>query len=493
MTLDTITKTLNFGRIASVNTRRCSSIACALVLLALNPAAAQNKTADTPTSAAAKASAGALDKLPDFISRSLPSDTPLIVGSRFMNEPPPALSIMRFFKHNKISASEINREVPPNTLFKIPMSLIEGKSVFIQVISLTGTAEMRMAEGAAPSKLTKGSRIPELATLSTGDKSNLRLALPDGSVMSVLNNSRLTISKLQQLSGTDIFQIEISQVTGRLETKVSPLKSAASSFNIRSERTVTGVRGTEFNVSDRNGENAVVEVPEGAVALNDKVGKTVALPVGFGSYVVDSQASDKIPLLTQPRLINSDRKQKDAAAELQFTQQAGAAATRIDITNNANPGESLISSVLDKAVWPAQSLSAGDYTAQVRAIDPNGLQGYPLTLKVSARGGDDPRIEPVLKWVSDTQSLFIQETRPGVSTLTADKKAPQRYALELKAGGNTASAVERRYIESSNRHIPLETLTTGHHQVRVAKVIAAGATQAEVLGSFSDWLAVFKP
>ena len=457
---------------------------------------ASNVPGSAPSSAAAQYEANT-SPLPDFITRAGANDNPLSVGLRFINSPPPAASLQRFFKHNQVSPSAVTKTVAPSTVFKVPMDMIDSSPGFVKVLALKGKAFVRLKDSTQDTPLAVGSVIPESATVSTRSQSTTRLGLPDGSVMSVLDNSSLQFSKLRQLMGTDIFQIEVSQVLGRLETKVSPLKSAAASFNIRSPRTVTGVRGTQFNVSDYTGQNAVVEVPEGAVALQDQGARSVALPAGYGSYITAASASDAIPLLAPPQLVKS-YKQLPAGDVTLGLFQPGSATTRMDIARADNPTEALTYTQTAQAAWPA-ALSQGEYLATVRSVDANGLHGYAQTLKITGSEALNRNLEPRLKWVADMQSLVVDanatayalEIRPNTSL----NKVTDLNAIGAQGAQTALSSKLNTTTEypASQKTISLESLPSGKHLVRVANKVTDARTGQQSMGYFSPWVQIYIP
>ena len=493
-----------------INRRFCHSIKWTLVAYAMLSGAAslaQTKVSESnKTNAKSTIQAKQANKLaePEYIVRALKGDTPLSIAQRFYRYPAPAADLANFFKRNKISGQAIHKVVAVNTPFTVSVASIHTIPVFATVISLAGAVSyslpMRDGKNGDAIKIDAASQIPESAMVSTGVASGLKLRLPDGSIVSVLDNSTFRLAQLKQLVGTDIFQIELSDLKGRLETKVTPLRSQAGTFNIKSQRTITGVRGTQFNVSDRTGGNAVVEVLEGAVALTDLGDGAVSLLPGFGSYVRDRQASAPTPLLDQPDIHRIGPILQQIYQPVSVDQANGTVAVRMDIYLANDPDQKVLHSTQGKLNWPTE-LKDGEYIAAIRSVDRNGLNGEPVFTRLTI---NHKILAPELAWVGATQSLSIDHPHHDGALLLEQR--PFELGTQKPQAKTDAKAlplnVQRRILDGKTRHISIEDLPSGHHEIRAASVLPAARVTSDTspasiaasnMGYFSPWIHIFKP
>lgn len=125
-------------------------------------------------------------------------------------------------------------------------------------------------------------------TCSTGnDVKNMKVNLPDGSVISLNRNSELTYRTTFGKKGRNV------ELKGEAYFEIS--HDAAKPFIISAGEANVKVVGTSFNVITRNAENAVeVFVTTGKVMLNDNSGaKSIALEPGYVGKM-NAKTSEKI-------------------------------------------------------------------------------------------------------------------------------------------------------------------------------------------------------
>jgi len=129
-----------------------------------------------------------------------------------------------------------------------------------------GTAT-RTRAGAPAATLTVGAEVEDHDTLETGDKSRLEVELADGSVLRLGARGRLVVDSVTPVETS--FRVKLTLALGELWSKVTRKVGPDAGYEVHTDRSVAGVRGTEFVVEA--GDEHEVEVLEGKVevALRD--------------------------------------------------------------------------------------------------------------------------------------------------------------------------------------------------------------------------------
>jgi hypothetical protein len=97
--------------------------------------------------------------------------------------------------------------------------------------------------------------LPPWETLGTGDvietgkAGKIVLKLPDGSKLVIGENSRIVIKELGEVEVTKAPKNTFELVRGKIRAIVKPFVSRDSVFNIETNNTTAGVRGTDFGVT----------------------------------------------------------------------------------------------------------------------------------------------------------------------------------------------------------------------------------------------------
>ncbi|MFK7850355.1 MAG: FecR domain-containing protein [Akkermansiaceae bacterium] len=169
----------------------------------------------------------------------------------------------------------------------------------VLVAKAIGKVEATHPKNKSPKLLKARDRLTEKHTVNVGPSSSATLAFSNGSIISLLENSSLEISKFLQ----DPFSTPLSMAMAEEEPSVSTtelnLKNSevicnakklrideGSSYSINTPVGAAGIRGTIFAVSylpDANGKNNGVytlSVTEGQVAFTDKDGNVTIVNEG---------------------------------------------------------------------------------------------------------------------------------------------------------------------------------------------------------------------
>ncbi len=338
---------------------------------------------------------------PNYIYRAKKTDTPRAIAFEFLEHAQSATVRKQFFALNRIAAHQGQKSVAEGQAFTIPVAWMYAKPVTATLLSAVGQVQVSHEQGALQSVNSDTMLgLGEGGVLVTGAQSFAKLALPDGSVVSVEPHSRVVLETLRQYASSDIFNIQIYLNKGRVDSQVKPLTSSASTYFIRSKRLSTGVRGTRFAVSDGDSSQTeaasshrlgLIEVLEGAVAVASPSKGALPTAQGFGRTIERAEPSEAIALLAQPQWQCAAAEQASSPANTQTTvallAPELARSMIVDVyqgslrsIKTALPMERRVLQLPPQATGKAQTVSLdlpeGNYTLAASALDSSGLQGY---------------------------------------------------------------------------------------------------------------------
>ncbi|HUJ25449.1 MAG TPA: FecR family protein [Myxococcales bacterium] len=133
-------------------------------------------------------------------------------------------------------------------------------------LALAAVMQVTFVEGpvtANQQPLTMGTELHEGDTVATAEGGRVEIALPEGAVIRLGENSRL---RLQAYQPQKAFNAKL--FIGNLWTKVHKL-IAGETYLVETENGVAGVRGTEFRVEVEQGKPDLLRVYEGVVQMGD--------------------------------------------------------------------------------------------------------------------------------------------------------------------------------------------------------------------------------
>ena len=154
------------------------------------------------------------------------------------------------------------------TLFSLlcagaPMSVAHAGAT---VTYLTGKAEVKSSGKAAWKTVKKGVSLREGHTVRTSKKTRVELKFRDGSIMRVGPESKMTVNAAK-FEGKTRSKVSVRLWVGKVWSKVVKAARGTSSFEVRTENAVGGVRGTSFAVFAAADASAIVRVYAGSVGV----------------------------------------------------------------------------------------------------------------------------------------------------------------------------------------------------------------------------------
>jgi hypothetical protein len=330
-----------------------------------------------------------------YIYRAKSGDTPESIAFEFLAGAADKTVRNKFYAHNRLLKIDKNRSLAINHPLNIPTDWMYLKPVDAVITHTTG--QVQISQKSTNNLLFTPPRpnqiIEEGTVIRTQLDSFMVVQLPDGSRLSIAPSSEVVLEKLRRYANSDIFKINIHLNQGRVESDVKPLTHQASDYSVRSRRLTTGVRGTQFNVSDDSNGKASTEVLDGLVQLADASNKPKPIPKGFGSVVVKDRASDLIVLLEAP-VWRCEAGEHSVSKPLPIFFNAQPASYRVNVFA-ADTGQPI--SEFQSLQLP-NTIPAGRYKLTVRGVDDNGLQGYGSDQTVLIQDTNEPS---ATRWAFD--------------------------------------------------------------------------------------------
>jgi hypothetical protein len=141
------------------------------------------------------------------------------------------------------------------------------------VARVTGTVTATLPDGSTVT-LTEGTKLPQGATITTGDKSEAYLVNHGDTTSVITANSVVEIAELSTTSaGGKVTELKttLDLKSGNLVAKLNPAKKSVNQYSVRTPKGVAAARGTVFTVS-YNGTNYSIAVVNGNVFIQPNTG-----------------------------------------------------------------------------------------------------------------------------------------------------------------------------------------------------------------------------
>jgi hypothetical protein len=399
-------------------------------------------------------------------------DTLIGIGLRYLVDPEDWVEVQ---ERNRVSNP---RRLRPGSILLIPLELLKLQPVPAKVVEARGKVEV-MRQGAAQwAPIQSGEALRVGDRINTGESSTATLGFADGSGLLLLSNSDLIMKALSALPASEIAATEVRLDKGRVETKVKPLKSRASKYEVETPIVHMGVRGTDFRVSlDPQHPTARAEVLEGEVNAANGLGQ-VAIPKDFGAVAEENKPpSPPIALLDAPGLKSIASRVERIPVLLRWEASPEAIGYRVQITDDKSFNAILAENVVAATEVKMRDLPDGRYILRVRAIDKNGLEGKNAEGEFEVKARPFP---PVLRAPSNKSTA--RGDKPEFAWTESEEAA--RYHLQVATDAEFKSLVVDEPSAAKTIIAAQKALPPGDYFWRVASLRASGEA-----GPFSDPIA----
>ncbi len=137
------------------------------------------------------------------------------------------------------------------------------------VARVTGTVTATLPDGSTVA-VTEGTKLPQGATITTGDKSEAYLVNHGDTTSVITANSVVEIAELSTTSAggkVTALKTTLDLKSGNLVAKLNPAKKSVNQYSVRTPKGVAAARGTVFTVTYK-GEKYSIAVVNGVVSIS---------------------------------------------------------------------------------------------------------------------------------------------------------------------------------------------------------------------------------
>ncbi len=326
----------------------------------------------------------------------------------------------------------------PGTQLRIPMEWLAINPAVAQVEALTGQATLTTDGGETTTPLKKGDEIGLGARIQTGEASSLAVRFADGSLVSVFERSIVDFDHLSAYGDNAMIDTRLRLQQGRVDTRAQKAQGPGSRFEIETPAAISAVRGTRYRTSHSTERDAsTVEVLEGGVGVTG-ANTTRSVGAAFGLAAQPERPPDPPrPLLAAPSVDPIPRRIDQLNRALTWAAIGGAVAYRVTIADTADFTTVRWQRLASTARVALPDLANGRYFVQVRAVDPEGIEGLDTVEPIHIATHPIPPLPiaptdaavlrgaiPELRWTASAEAASYRlqlSDRPDFTTLLIDR------------------------------------------------------------------------
>jgi len=377
-------------------------------------------------------------------------------------------SVRYWLRIQKLNNVDLDREIPPGTRLRFPLSILKHQPASAGVLQVRGQAALRRAGADQDEPVQVGARLLSGDRVTTGADGNLTLAFADGSRLLVLADSDVVMDHLSAWGTTGMVDTRIRLQEGRVDTRVQPARGPGSRYNIITPAAVAAVRGTAFRVAADAAQDVMrSEVTDGTVGVGDDA-RSTAVPAGYGLVAEAGKPPGKPRELLPPVNLSSlPEVQRRLPLVFTWPPLDGARGYRIQIAPNTEFDALLVDQTTTHATAAWNDLPNGRYAVRVRGIDAVGLEGLDKIRQfdVAARP-----FAPVS--TSPADAGIVHTATPSFSWPTSPHD--QAYRIQLARDADFSAPIIDRRLDAG-RYRPKPALTPGTYYWRVAALDPQGS------------------
>lgn len=367
------------------------------------------------------------------------------------------------------------QELPPGMKLRIPIAWLKGQPTAARVLSVQGTAEVKIAFTGRTIMATTDLLLHSGDEIRTGSDSSVSVEFGDGSRLLIQANSFLVMDTLSTYGDTHMVDTRLRLQQGRVDSQVTPRRSSRTRYEILTPAAASAVRGTHYRLGmDAGDATARAEVLEGTVEIRG-ARKTRTVAEGFGTLATTGKPpAAPISLLASPVVADLPPVVTRSPIQLGFPALEGATAYRAQIAPTEQFETLLFDAISTAPAVRGPDLPDGDYVLRIRGIDAKGLEGHDAVHRFRLHARPEP---PFLIKPAD-QSAVLEHA------LVFEWAEPQNaaaYHFQLAEDERFTTLVFDLPKYAKPNLTPDRTLEPGRYFWRVATLDTTGR-----VGPFSD-------
>jgi len=358
------------------------------------------------------------------------------------------------------------RKLQPGAQLQIPLDWLRWTVLQVEVV------HVRAAVTSNRGPLAVGLRLEQGDSFDTGAQGALTLRFADGALAAFAPQTRATLGLAREAPFGGVTSTRIDLEQGAVETTVTPLRTPASRFDIRTPRVVTAVRGTRFRVA-QDDQASRHEVLEGRVQAQGEHPGAVEIAQGSGLRAQGGQLGDVVRLLPAPDLSAIPQRIERISQLLQVPAMAGATGWRWQVARDGAFLQREQEARTIGPTWLLAGLPDGVYQLRVRGADAQSLEGADAQVGFVLQARPEPplRVSP-----SDGASVLA-----GTPLVWADVSGSPRHRLQVAGDAQFVDRVVDQAGIRGARHGFEPALAPGLYHWRLATERADGS-----LGPWGD-------
>lgn len=274
----------------------------------------------------------------------------------------------------EINGVDEPRGIPPGSRLDIPLRLLRLDPATATLVD--GRGSFTLVRDGAAATAVPGDALHVGDRLVTGADSSAVVRFADGSTLILGSDSELVLDRLGQYRGTGMVDTRLRLERGRLDTAVEPAAGSGSRFEIWTPPAVSSVRGTDLRLGlDPAAERSATEVLRGRVdvAALETVRRVAA---GFGTVTRQGEPpSPPRPLLPPPALDDLPSSLERLPLRLPMPPLDGAERFRVAVAEDDGFQRLVFEELVPAGSAARLDLPDGTYTARLRGIEADGLEG----------------------------------------------------------------------------------------------------------------------
>ncbi len=357
-------------------------------------------------------------------------------------------------KYNKLKNPQL---ITPGQVLHLQLPWLKNAPAEAVIDALQGAVKLN----GQPAKV--GDKVVTGANLETPAGASVRMTLPDGSTLNMLENTQLQAKELGRKPLGEYFSAVFRLVTGRIDALKKKYPDGQSPLRIQAMHGTIGVRGTYFRMG-QEGENTLAEIEHGLVGFDaENSRQSLALAGGQGSVADGVHAPEPINLLPAPAFLNVPERYEQILVRIDLAELNGAVGYRGEVATDAAFLNLIAQANADGQQLRIPNLEDGVYWVRVRGIDKQGLQGKEAVLRFVLKA------HPVAPMLSEpANNGKVRGVAPKFTWNEVGEA--QRYHLQVARDVRFTEIVQEVKESAATDFTPETPLPLGDYYWRVASV-----------------------